>query len=155
VSQPVPDRARQLAAELELRFAHDAKLAHELNDAHERLQRANDRLWSGLHSDVIAAVYDEHPATVEIAVAENRSQVLGAPDPLRALEETHWAIHQAHCDYQQVAEDRRHLAAATGETIRAFVDELVAAGWSEHEARNACVHDLASHRRASDRAGTT
>ena len=62
-----------------------------------------------------------------------------------SLEETHWAIHQAHCDYQWVAEDRRHLAAATGETIRAFVDELVAAGWSEHEARNASVHDLASH----------
>ena len=154
MSQPVPDRARQLAAELELRFARDAELAHELNDAHERLQRANDRLWSGLHPDVIAAVYGEHPATVEIAVAENRAQVLRAPDPLRALEETHWAIHQAHCDYQQVAEDRRHLAAATGETIRAFVDELVAAGWSEHEARNASVHDLASTRRASDRAGT-
>ena len=144
MSQPVPDRARQLAAELDLRFARDAELAHELNDAHERLQRANDRLWSGLHPDVIAAVYGEHPATVEIAVAENRSQVLRTPDPLRALEETHWAIHQAHCDYQQVADDRRHLAAAVGETIRAFVDELVAAGWSEHEARNASVHDLAS-----------
>jgi hypothetical protein len=49
MSQPVPDRARQLAAELKLRFAHDAELARELNDAHERLQRANDRLWSGLH----------------------------------------------------------------------------------------------------------
>lgn len=54
--------------------------------------------------------------------------------------------HKAHCDYQQVAEDRRRFAATIGETIRAFVDELVAAGWSEHEARNANVHDLASRR---------
>ncbi len=37
VSRPVPDRARQLAAELERRFAHDAELAHKLNDAHQRL----------------------------------------------------------------------------------------------------------------------
>lgn len=35
MSRSVPDRARQLAAELELRFAHDAKLARRLDDAHD------------------------------------------------------------------------------------------------------------------------
>jgi hypothetical protein len=40
------------------------------------------------------------------------------------------AIRQAHCDHQEVAESRRHLATDVGETTRAFLDELVAAGWS-------------------------
>jgi hypothetical protein len=43
MSRAVPDRARRLAAELELRFAHDAGLATRLNDAHQRLRCANDR----------------------------------------------------------------------------------------------------------------
>jgi hypothetical protein len=38
VSPSVPDRVHQLAAELELRFAHDAKPARRLEDAHDRLQ---------------------------------------------------------------------------------------------------------------------
>jgi hypothetical protein len=43
VSRPVPDRARQLAAELEIRFAQDAKLARRLNDVHQRIRRAIGR----------------------------------------------------------------------------------------------------------------
>jgi ribosomal protein S19E (S16A) len=37
---------------------------------------------------------------------------------------------------------RRRLAAGIGEVIRAFLDELMAAGWSEQEARNAKVDEL-------------
>jgi hypothetical protein len=38
VSPSVPNRVHQLAAERELRFAHDAKPARRLEDAHDRLQ---------------------------------------------------------------------------------------------------------------------
>ncbi len=55
MSRPIPNRARQLAAELERRFAQDADLARKLNDAHEHLRRANDRLWWGLHPDGMAS----------------------------------------------------------------------------------------------------
>jgi hypothetical protein len=144
VSRSVPDRARTLAAELALRFAQDTQLAIRLNDAHQRLRRANERLWWGVHPDGMAVVYGEHPAAVEVAVWENQSQTLGARDPLQALQQAHWQIHRAHCDYQNVAEDRRRLAARIGEIMGAFVDELVAAGWSEREARETSVHDLAS-----------
>jgi hypothetical protein len=50
----MPNRARQLAAELARRFAQDADLASKLNDAHEHLRRANDRLWWGLDPDGMA-----------------------------------------------------------------------------------------------------
>ena len=52
--RPIPNRARQLAAELERRFAQDAVSAWRLDDAHERTRRANDRLWWGLHPDGMA-----------------------------------------------------------------------------------------------------
>ncbi len=70
-------------------------------------------------------------------VGRGRSQVLDSPDALDAVQDAHWEIHRAHCDYQEVAEARRRLAADIGETIRAFLDELTAAGWSQQEARNA------------------
>ena len=65
------------------------------------------------------------------------------PKPSTPSKGAHWQIHQAHCDYQEVAEDRRHLAVDVGEIVRAFLDELVTAGWSEQEARDANVHELA------------
>jgi hypothetical protein len=143
VSRSVPDRARTLAAALALRFAQDTHLATQLNNAHQRLQRANERLWSGLHPDGIAAIYHERPNAVNVASARNRSKVLGAPNPLQAVQRIHWQIHRAHCDYQNVAEDRRRPAASIGEIVGAFVDELVAADWSEREARNAKISELA------------
>ena len=92
----------------------------------------------GAASDPLANVYGEHRIAVELAFAEDRSEVLGAPDPLQALQQ----VHRVDCDFQHVAEDRRHLAADIGEVIRTFVDVLVAAGWSEAEARNAAVHEI-------------
>ncbi|MBV9804881.1 MAG: hypothetical protein JO130_16895 [Solirubrobacterales bacterium] len=44
---------------------------------------------------------------------------------------------------QRLGGDRRHLAVEIGELIAGFVSELVAAGWSETEARQADVHALA------------
>jgi hypothetical protein len=48
----------------------------------------------------------------------DRSEVLCAPDPLQAIQHAHWQIHQAHCDFQHAAEERRRLAAETGEITR-------------------------------------
>jgi hypothetical protein len=118
VSWPAPDRARQLPAELEQRFVHYAEPARKLNDAQQRVRRANDRRRCGLHPDGIAAVNAEHPAGVDVAFAENRSEVLCAPDPPQALQHAHRQIHQAHCDHRHAAEDRRHLAVDIDEITR-------------------------------------
>ena len=60
-----------------------------------------------------------------------------------ALGQARWRIDRAFHDYQIAAEERRQLAAEIGEVIRRFVDVLVAAGWSEEQARGANVHELA------------
>jgi hypothetical protein len=144
VSRPVPDRAQQLAVKLDVRFADDARLAAQLNGAQLRLWRANDRLWSGLHPDGMAAIYAEHPAAVEVIFANNRSEILGAPDPTREAQHAHWTIHHAFLDYQTAAERRRQLAAEIGELAGELIATLVAAGWSEHDAREANVQKLAN-----------
>jgi len=138
------DVVRGLAAQLERRFGEDAELARRLRDAQQRFQSANDRLWRGLHPDGRAAIYGEHPAVVDVARAENRSDALGALDPLAALQQAHWRIRKAFSEYQAAAEERRQLAVDTGETIRQFVDALMRAGWTETQARAANVHELAT-----------
>ena len=143
MSPPVSQAARELAAQLQRQFGRDADLAKRLADAHQRLQRANDRVWSGLHPDALAVVYGEHPAVLDSAWVENRSEVLAAPDPLAAVQQVRWSIRSAFTDYEAAGEERRQLAADTGETIRQFVDALVADGWSAEQARNANVHELA------------
>jgi hypothetical protein len=150
-TRAVPNVVRKLAAQLDVLFLQDVALVQRLNAAKARLQAANDRLWWGLHPDGLAALYGEHPAAVEFAFAEHRSEVLGAPDPLAAIQQVHWTVHKAFLDYQTAAEERRQLAADIGEVIRQFVDVLIAAGWSEEQARNANVHQLATTDPASQR----
>lgn len=147
----VPERAIKLAEQLDVMFAQDSELVRRLNAAQHGLQSANDRLWSGRHPDGLATVYGEHPAAVEVAVAEHRSEVLSAVDPLGAVQEVHWRVHRAFLTYQTAAEERRQLAGDIGETSRQFVDALVAIGWSEEQARNTNVHELATSDPASER----
>jgi hypothetical protein len=142
MSRAVPEQARGLAAALEVRFARDAELATELADAQRRLQRANDRLWSGLHPDGIAMISGEHPAAVEVATAHNRSEILDEPEPLRSVQQVHWSIHQAFTSYQSAAERRRQLAAETGELAGELMTTLVGAGWSQQDARDANIRSL-------------
>jgi hypothetical protein len=66
-----------------------------------------------------------------------------ANEPGPALPQACWMIDRAFQDYQFASEERRQLAAEIGEVIRRFVDVLVAAGWSEEQARAANVHELA------------
>jgi hypothetical protein len=142
MSRAVPEQARQLAAELDLRFERDAELATELNDAQRGVQRASDRLWSGLHPHGIAMIYGEQPAAVQVAVAGNRSQVLDSPDPLRAVQQVHWTIHKAFISYQDAAERRRQLPAETDELAGELITTLVGAGWSQQDARDANIRSL-------------
>jgi hypothetical protein len=140
--RPVPERAREAGARLSDAFRADQRLAERLNDAQRRLQRANDELWWGLHPDGLATVYQEEPAVVDQAFANNRSEVLGAPDPLAAIQRVHWQVHRTFHDYQAASEERRQLAADVGELSRELVHALTAAGWTEDQARNANVDDL-------------
>jgi hypothetical protein len=153
MTDQVPETARQLAGELADAFESDRGLAEQLTGAQHRLQAANDRLWSGVHPDVLGLVYDGG------AVGQGESQVAeSVVDAVRAgaaateveaavlseLQEVHWAIHRAFSEHQQLSEDRRHLAAEIGELIAGLVAELIAAGWSEEQARTADVHQLAT-----------
>ncbi len=148
----VPEAAQRLAAELGDAFETDRELAERLNACQGRLQAANDRLWSGLHPDALGLVYDGAVVgQAASAVAEGVSDAVRAggaaaeveASVLSELQQVHWTIHRAFCEYQQLGEDRRHLAAEIGELIAAFVSSLVAAGWSEEQARTADVHQLA------------
>ncbi|MGH2862097.1 MAG: hypothetical protein ACRDLT_11430 [Solirubrobacteraceae bacterium] len=150
----VPQAAARLARELGDAFEQDRALAERLNAAQQRLQTANDRLWSGLHPDALGLVYDGAAAAAQGAsavvesvgdaarsgasAAEIEAVVLGE------LQQAHWTIHRAFCDYQQIGEDRRHLAAEIGELIAGLVAELVTAGWSAQRAREADVRQLAT-----------
>jgi hypothetical protein len=139
-----PARARELAARLSALFERDVEIAWRLSDAQRRLREANERLWSGLSPDALGLIYDGAAPAGQSAIAalmsgrpESQTAVLGA------LQQTHWMIDRAFHDYQTAAEERRQLAADTGEVIRWFVDALVAAGWSEEQARSANVYELA------------
>ncbi len=151
----VPEAAQQFAGRLADAFATDRGLAEQLNDCRRRLQAANGQLWSGLHPDALGLIYDDAAA---VGAGEGSSVIAASVvDALRAglpaaeveaavlpgLQEAHWAIHRAFSEHQQLGEDRRHLAAEIGELISQFVAELIAAGWSEEQARQADVHQLA------------
>jgi len=152
----VPEAARQLAGRLADAFEQDRRLAEQQKTAQDRLRAANDQLWSGLHPDALGLIYDDSAA---VGVGKGASVIagvmvdaLGSGLPaaeveaavLPGLQEAHWAIHRAFSEHQQLSEDRRHLAAEIGELIAAFVAELIAAGWSEEQARTADVHQLAA-----------
>jgi hypothetical protein len=149
-SSPAPagvtPRARQLARELARLFSADAELAGRLVAAERKLHEANDRLWSGLDPEGLEAIYGDHTQFDAIqleAAVDSRSEVLESADLLGALQKVRREIHRALSAYQEVGEDRRHLAADIGEQIAGLVAELVAGGFSEEQARNVDVQQLA------------
>jgi hypothetical protein len=142
----VTPAVQQIAAKVSRAFDRDQQLALALNEAQQRLQAANERLWRGLHPGGLDAVYGDLPQleTVQLeASLDSGSEVLSSPDPLGAIQEVHWEIHRAFIAYQHAAEDRRMLAADIGELVSGLVAELQAVGWTDQEARNANVHELA------------
>jgi len=142
----VTPAAQDIAAKVSRAFDRDQQLAVALNEAQQRLQAANDRLWRDCTPDGLAAVYGDLPQfeTVQLeASLDNRSEVLSSSDPLGAIQEVYWEIHRAFIAYQHAAEDRRMLATDIGELIRELVAELQTVGWTEQEARDANVGELA------------
>jgi len=155
MTDQVLEAARQLASRLADAIETDRGLAEQQNDCQDRLRAGNGQLWSGLHPDALGLLYDD---TAAVGVYQGSSVITGRMiDALHAglpaaeveaavlpgLQEAHWTIHRAFSDYQSISEDRRHLAAEIGELIAQFVSELVAAGWTEEQARQADVHQLA------------
>jgi hypothetical protein len=147
----VPALARELAARLSALFEADSRIAQRLNDAQRRLRYANDRLWSGLHPDALGLIYDAHAAAAaggsEIAGLVGAALGAGGRGSraavLEALQQIHWAIHRAFCEYQRACEERRQLAVDVGELSRQLIEVLCAAGFSERDARSVDVHELA------------
>ena len=149
----VTPRAQQLAEELSRSFSADSELAGRLAAAGQKLRAANERLWSGLAPEGLQAIYGDHPQFDAIqleAAVDSRSEVLESADLLGELQKVHWEIHRAYGEHQEISEDRRHLAAEIGEQIAAMVAELVDGGFSEEQARNVDVHQLASTGRVGD-----
>jgi hypothetical protein len=152
----VSEAARRLAGELVEAFGQDRALAERQAEAQHRWQAANERLWSGVHPDALGVVYANAAGAAggasEVVQALRDALDGGLPAAevqaagLAVLQQVHWAIHRAFCDYQQTAEDRRHLAMEIGELAAGMVSELVAAGWVEADARAADVHELAARR---------
>jgi hypothetical protein len=141
--------ARELAARLSALFERDVEIVQWLNDAQRRLLGANDRLWSGLNPDAFGLLYDGAAPAGESQIAEliGDARGVGAPGSearlRRASQETHWAIRSAFYGYQYACEERRQLAFEVGELSVQLTEELVAAGWSGADARDADVHELA------------
>ncbi len=155
----IPAEARDLAVSLAALFERDHQITKRLNDAQSRLRSANQRLWSGLHPDALALLYEDSHVTGIAAGGRIRSEVSAAMiDQLRngadhqqletavlaIVQETHWTIHRAFIDHQHASEERRQLALDVGELAHQLTDTLTAAGWTERQARNANVHDLAN-----------
>jgi hypothetical protein len=152
----VPPRARALAAELASLFEEDSRLVAQLNETHHRLENANSRLWSGLHPDALALLYEN---TDRLAISEGSSVIAGIvidaigaggdeqeveTAVLPALQEAHWRIHRAFVEYQAACEERRQLAVTVGELAQQLADVLTAAGWPPAAARSLNVHQLAA-----------
>jgi hypothetical protein len=152
----VPGQARQLAGRLSALFEKDSLIAGRLNDAQRRLRNANERLWSGLAPDAFGRIYDGTAPAGHSQIAELIDPPAGDGPAsqmalLGALQDAHWTIHRAFHDYQTLAEQRRQLAADVGELCREFIEALTQAGWTEHEARDADVHQLAAQQREKAR----
>jgi hypothetical protein len=140
----VPALARELAAQLSALFERDVEIVGRLSDAQHRLTQANERLWSGLSPDAFGLIYDgAGPAgSSQIAVLMDGARDAEAA-VLAVLQQIHWSIHRGFCDYRSACEERRQLAVDVGELTARFIEALCGAGFSEDDAREANVHQLA------------
>lgn len=143
--RPLPAHARELAARLCELFEHDQVIVRQLREAQHRLSEANQRLWSGLHPDALALIYNE---TAPAGRSQIAALLATASDPeaavLCALQRAHWQIHHAFIDYRSGCEQRRQLAVEVGEVSQQLTEVLTFAGFSAKDARSADVHQLAA-----------
>jgi hypothetical protein len=148
--RPVPGAARELAARLSALFDADVQIVARLNDAQQRLARANDRLWCGLSPEAFGLIYDSAApaASSQIATLIDVAPPAGGAGSntavLTALHDAHWAIHRGFREYQSACEERRQLAVEVGELSQQLTEALTCAGFSAEDARTADVHQLAA-----------
>jgi hypothetical protein len=142
-----PDRGRELAAQLSALFTREVVIVKRLNDAKRRLERANDRLWSGVAPDSLGLVYDGAGAAGigggELASLMRAGGTAADTVVLEALQQIHATIHGALHQYQDACEERRQLAVEVGEYSQQLTEVLCAVGWSADQARAANVDELA------------
>ncbi|MGZ6639096.1 MAG: hypothetical protein ACXVII_40420 [Solirubrobacteraceae bacterium] len=141
----VSARARELAVRLSALFERDVNIVQRLNDAQRRLRDANERLWSGLSPDAFGLIYDGAAPAGQSEIAALIVDAVGGESQaavLFALQDSHWTIHRAFCEFQSVSEERRQLAVEVGELSCQLIEALVSAGWSADDAQDADVHEL-------------
>jgi hypothetical protein len=126
-----------LADVLAALFERDRQLAVALNTAQRRLLAANDRLTVAMPFGAVLGL-----GGADRGVAGRRPPVLDAESPVAALGEVAQRIRRAFVDYQHAAEQRREVAADVGEATVRLVDALIAAGFSDTQARRADVRAL-------------
>jgi hypothetical protein len=128
---------RVLADVLAALFERDRQLAVALNTAQRRLLAANERLTVAMAVGAVLGL-----GGADRGVAGRRPPVLDAESPVAALGEVAQRIRRAFVDYQDAAEQRREVAADVGEATVRLVDALIAAGFSDAQARRADVRAL-------------
>jgi len=98
-------------------------------------------------AEVLAALF-EHDRRLAGEMNAAQHRLLGAVEQIQAVtacsagRDLGTTVRGAFMEYQQVAEDRRALGADVGEAVIRLVDELIAAGFTERQARNADVWAL-------------
>ena len=98
-------------------------------------------------ADVLAALF-EHDRRLAGEMNAAQRRLLGAAEQVRAVtagsagRELADTVRRAFVDYQQTAEERRIVSVDAGEAVARLVDELTAAGFTDHQARNADVWAL-------------
>jgi hypothetical protein len=148
VIPPAPDRARQLAAALELRFAQDAELAASSTTRTSAFSTPT----LGFGANCTPTAWP--PSTASIPPPSMPQPPRTAPrfsahrTRYRPSQHVQWQIHQAPCDHLRVAERRRRVAAGIGEDQLQLPRPPGRAGWSEQAPHNANSHELASSEHA-------
>lgn len=143
---PVPAHAQQLAQQLSTLFQRDVEIVKQLNDAHHRLDNANEQLNSRLAPDALALIHGHAaPVAIETSPIAALLRDRGPTTILDALQQIHSQIHHAFCAYQDAAEQRRQLAIDVGELSQQLTQTLCASGWGAEDARHANVHKLTRH----------
>jgi hypothetical protein len=132
---------RVLAGVLAALFERDRRLAVALSTAQRRLLAANERLTVAMPvGAVLCALFG--PDDADAGWAGRRPAVLDAESPVIALSEVADTVWRAFFAYQNTAEQRRQVGADVGEATVRLVDALIAAGFSDTQARRADVRAL-------------
>ena len=106
----------------------------------------------GLHRDGLAAICQEHPAAVDRAFADNRSEVLGAANPLAAIRDAHWRIHSASINHPTGRRGEPTTRRRDRRAVRQLVHEQVAAGRTQNQTHHANLHQLATTTKVAEHA---